>query len=50
MNQAYKDGLVIVGWNATCFALAVAFWLWVWPPGVWVPIAGAVWRIWRACS
>jgi hypothetical protein len=32
------------------FALALAFWAWLWPPGVAIPIAGAVWRLWKACS
>lgn len=48
MNQTYKDGLAIVGPNVVLFALAVVFWAWLWPPGVWIPIAGVAWRIWRA--
>lgn len=50
MNQAYKDGLWFVGVRVAFFALAIALWLWLWPPGVCIPIAGAAWRIWKACS
>lgn len=50
MSQAHRDGLAIVGVNVVGFGLALAFWLWVWPPGSAIPIAGAVWRLWKACS
>lgn len=50
MNQAYRDGIAVVGVNVTLFVLALAFWAWLWPPGIAIPIAGALWRLWRACS
>lgn len=50
MNQAYRDGIAFVGVNVTVFALALAFWAWAWPPGVAIPIACAVWRLWEACA
>jgi hypothetical protein len=50
LTQAHRDGIAIVGVNVAVFGVACALWLWLWPPGVALPIACAAWRLWKACS
>jgi ABC-type dipeptide/oligopeptide/nickel transport system permease subunit len=45
----YRDGTWFVGINVLAFGIALAFWWWLWPPGIAIPVVFSLWRLAKAC-